>query len=59
MGRNSKDDGFNVRAFSKTKHTYQLIVKLKAIKCYERLLCYLSLYIPFLAYSLLLLPFCL
>ena len=41
------------------KCRYQLIVRLKAIKFYKGLLCYLSFYTPSLAYSLLLSPFCL
>ena len=36
----------------------QLVVKLKAIKCYKRLLYYVSFYILSLAYSLLLSPLC-
>ena len=56
MGENDKGDEFNVRAFSRAKRRCPLIVRLKLIKCYEGLLCYLSFYIPPLAYSLSLSP---
>ena len=42
MVGNGKGDGFDMRTSSRVKHRYQLIVRLKAIKCYEKLLCYLS-----------------
>ena len=44
VGRNGKSDGFNVRASLRAKHRYQLIVRLKANKCYQELFCYLSSY---------------
>ena len=42
MKKNGKGDGFKVRAFLTVKRRCQLIVKLKVIKFYEGLLCYLS-----------------
>ena len=50
--------GCNSEDSLKVKYRCQFIVKLKAIKCFEELLCYLSFYTPFSAYYLLLSLFC-
>ena len=42
MVRNGKGDEFNIRTSSSVKQRCLLIVRLKAIECYEGLLCYLS-----------------
>ena len=44
MGGNGKGDGVNVKASSRAKRRCQLIVRLKANKCYQEFLCYLSSY---------------
>ena len=48
MGESGKGDGFNVRASLRAKYRCQLIVRPKANKCYQELLCYLSSYINLL-----------